>query len=505
MWQRYTLDDVRIICHYLGVVVLFGGVAMCAPLVIAVVFQEWDAAERYLFAAGVSFTLGALMRMLHVMPGQMSRQQAIAVTGFAWIVLALVGAIPLFMSPHYATFSDALFDTVSAFTTTDVSIVVDMDHLSHADNMWRFVMNFCGGLGLIVVGLSLGIFGRMANSNLYSSEGRSEHVLPNVVQTARFIFKFTLSFIVIVGALLGAVLIVHGMEPPRALLHGTWLAMSGFMTAGATPMSTSVAYYHSIALETILMVVMIFGSINFALQSEIWAGRSTSFFRDTEVRTGVIWWFSLLVVFAIAMSQSPLMHGLPTIMRTGMFHLVSAATTTGFVTLQSGAVKAVFPPSAVLVLILLMSVGGSAGSTSGGIKIQRLAIIAKSAFETVKNTASAGSARIVTNYYHVARRRLDASEVREAMTVFIMFITMYAVGTLAGIACGYEAADALAESVAMASNSGITAGISSANMVPFLKFVYILEMWMGRLEYATLIALSVKMFVSLKPRPRKGR
>ena len=155
MWQRYTFGDARTIGHYLGVILLLGAAAMCAPLVIAIVFQEWDAAVRYSKAIGITFLLGASLRMLRIVPGHMTRQQAIAVTGFAWIVLALVGAIPLSMSDHYSTFSDALFDTVSAFTTTDGTIISDLNHLSRADNTWRFVMSFSGGLGLIVVSLVL--------------------------------------------------------------------------------------------------------------------------------------------------------------------------------------------------------------------------------------------------------------------------------------------------------------------------------------------------------------
>lgn len=501
MWQRYTFDDVRTIAHYLGSILLLGALAMLAPIITSIAFHEWDAAYRYVFAAGVSSTIGGIMRMMRIVPGhRMSRQQAIAVTGFAWIALALVGAIPLFMSPHYATFSDALFDTVSAFTTTDASVITDLDHLSHADNMWRFVMNFAGGLGLVVVALSLGIFGGVVNSSLYSSEGRAERVLPNVVQTARFIFRFTINFTILGGLILGIVLIVHGMQPDRAFLHGTWLAMSGFMTAGSTPMSTSITYYHSITVEVVLMVFMIFGSINFALQGEIWSGRPLSFYRDTEVRTGAVWWLIMLVIFIFALHSASLVYNLPTLMRTGLFHFVSAATTSGFVMLGTNQTNVVFSSGAILVLTLVMAIGGSSGSTAGGIKVQRLAVILKSALETVKTTSSSESVRIVTSYFHIARCRLDAPEIREAMTVTILFTAMYIIGALVGIAYGYDATQALSESVAMASNSGITAGITSAGMYPLLKAVYIIEMWMGRLEFVALISLAVRIFVSVKPR-----
>lgn len=507
MWQRYNLNDVRTIAHYLGVILLIGAVAMLAPLVIAVAFAEWNAAARYLFGVGVSFTVGGALRMLRVVPGNMTRQQAMAVTGFAWIVLSIVGALPLFLSPHYATYVDALFDTVSAFTTTDVTIISDLDHLSHADNTWRFVMNFAGGLGLVVVALSLGLMGRVTDSSLYSSEGRSEHVLPNVVQTTRFIFRLAVTFIAISGVILGVVLLVHGMEPVRAFLHGFWLSMAGFMTAGATPMSTSVAYYHSFTVEVVLMVIMICGGVNFALQSEICSGRHLSFLRDTEVRGGFIWWLVMLIAFiaSICSAEYGAMYvdRLPILMRTGLFQFVSAATTTGFTTLGSSQMNAMLPSGSLLVLTLVMSVGGCAGSTSGGIKLQRLAIVSKAAYETLKNTASADSVSIVTSYYHIGRRRLNSPEVREAMTVFIMFVTTYIIGGLAGVACGFDALPAISESVAMASNCGISAGIASASIPLFLKVTYICEMWMGRLEFVALIALSVKIFVSLRHIPRK--
>ncbi len=514
MWQRYTFADMRIIGHYLGVILLLGAAAMCAPLAIAVLFHEWDAAVRYVFSIGVTFLLGASLRMLRVVPGHMTRQQAIAVTGFAWIVLALVGAIPLFLSEHYATFSDALFDTVSAFTTTDVTIISNLNHISHADNTWRFVMNFSGGLGLIVVALSLGIFGGMAGSTLYSSEGRSEHVLPNVVQTARFIFRFTLVLVLVMGAILGLVLVLQGMEPSHAFLHGVWLAMSSFMTAGLTPMTTSITYYHSVGLEAILCILMIFGSINFAVQSEIWAGRRVSFYRDTEVRGAAMWWLIMLLVFMVVLCNTSSSAtgtagglGLPTLMRTGMFTFVSTATTTGFSTWPDMQMSGLTPPGSVLVLTLLMAVGGSAGSTAGGIKIQRLGIIAKSAYETLRVTASAESARIVTSYYHIGRRRLEAPEIREAMTVTILYVAVYLIGSLVCIVFtnNTDGLTAISESVAMASNSGISSGLCYAGMPAVLKYTYIAEMWMGRLEYVALISLAVKIFVSVKPRPKKRR
>ncbi len=141
MWQRFTLYDVRVIGHYLGTLILFFAITMAVPLVTALACQEWGPVARYLFTAGIAVTIGAALRFLRIEPGRLNRQQALAVTGFAWIALAFVASIPLSLSGHYATYLDALFDGVSGLTTTGATVVVGLDHLSNADNMFRFMMH----------------------------------------------------------------------------------------------------------------------------------------------------------------------------------------------------------------------------------------------------------------------------------------------------------------------------------------------------------------------------
>lgn len=507
MWQRYTLYDFRVIAHYLGVLLVYTGASMLIPFIVALLFREWEPASRYFVAVGAALTIGSSMRMLRIEPGRLSRQQAIAVTGFAWVVVAAVAAVPLAFSAHYNTYFDALFDSVSAFTGTGAAIILDPDHLSNADNMWRFISAYAGGVGLVVVAMSFGLFGRVSDTNLYESEAHNDHIVPNVVQTARFILGFSLSVIAIATVVLAIVFLLHGMNGSRSVLHAFWLAISGYMTVGIAPMSTSIGYYHSVWVEGILVTLMLMGSVSFAIQSEVLRGRLKAFFHDIEIRTDVLWITLLIVVFTCSMAASAVMRTLPDLARTGFFNLISAATTTGFTTLNSNQLTSVLPSGALLIIALAMAVGGSSGSTSGGIKLKRVAVFAMSAFETLKGVASPESARIVTTYYHIGCHRLQSDEVKSAMTVSIMFILTYIIGALAGIAFGYDAVSAITESVAMASNGGISTGITTESMPLLLKFIYILEMWAGRLEFVTLLAVGIKIFVSLKPRNwsfRKG-
>lgn len=497
MWQRYTLYDFRVIAHYLGDLLLLLAAALVVPLATAVAFHEWQPAVHYLYAIGIALISGTALCYTCISPGQLNRQQALAVTGFAWIALALVGAIPLYLSGHYGWYLDALFDAVSGFTSTGAAVISDLDHLSYADNMWRFVMHFVGGLGLVVILLSLGMGGH-GGSSMYSSEGRSEHVLPSIVQTTRLILRISVLMVVGFGLLLGLFCLAAGMEPVRAFLHGLWVAVSGFMTAGFTPAASNIYGYHSLPMEMALMVLMLLGGINFGLYAALWKGRSHDLFSDSELHAIGIWLVVLVVFMAITLGLSSHFSDTAGIMRRGVFMAISAASTSGLMNVAGNQLTTVFPSGAFLLLALAMSVGLASGSTAGGIKVSRLAIIVRSVMATLKRAASADSALVVSRYYHVGKRVVSDAMAKDALTIFALFIAVYAIGTLAGIASGYEATQAIFDAVAMASNGGLTSGIVSAGMPGYLEGIYILMMWAGRLELVTAFALVLKILVSVK-------
>lgn len=504
MWQRFSLYDLRVIGHYLGTLTQLFAALMAVPFVTALVFQEWEPAERYLLGIGIALVIGTLLQFLRIEPGRLGRRQALAVTGFAWIVLAFFASVPLFLSGHYATYMDALFDGVSGLTTTGATVALDIDHFSNADNMFRFMMHLVGGLGLIVVALSLGIFGKRSGSSLYTAEGRSEHVVPNVVQTTQLILRITLVIIFIAAVVLTALCISIGMEPVRAVLQSIWLAISAFNTGGFAPMAESVSYYNSIPIEVFLMLLMILGSISFVVHAEVWKGRLQSFFGDIEIRTMLIWLLVMTVVVAASLSASALFSDLPAMIRRGLFMVVSAFSTTGFQNVTTNQLTTVFSSGAFLALALIAAVGGSAGSTAGGVKLHRVGIIFKSIVSTVKEAVSPSSARVVVSYNHLGRRVLSSDAVKEAMTVFVLFVITYSVGALVGIAHGYEASQAIMESVSMTSNGGIITGIVTPGMSPSLEAFYIFQMWAGRLEFVTLLAVLAEIIASLAPRKRRG-
>lgn len=502
MWQRFTFYDLRVIGHYLGVLITWSAALMAIPLVVGLIFQEWDAVSRYLFSIGIAFVAGATLRFCRVQPGRLNRQQALAIVGLAWIVLGVFCSIPLYLSGHFVSFLDALFDGVSGITTTGASLIIDLDHLSYADNTFRFMMHLLGGLGLIVVALSLGVFGKGSGSQLYTSEARSEHVVPNVIQTTQFIAKVTAIVILVATVLLTGLLLLQGFEPARAVLQALWVSISGFVTGGFAPMQQSILYYHSFVLEIITLILMILGSISFVVFYEVWKGNTGPFFRDIETRTMFIWVAVMLGVFVASLSGSPLFADIPALLRRGVYMVISAFTTTGFSVITPNQLMVVLTSGAFLTIALLMAVGGAAGSTSGGIKLYRVGIIAKSILQTIKQAVSPNSARVVESYFHVGKRILTPTAVKTAMTIFILYVVTYVVGALVGIAHGYDGTQSIFESIAMTSNGGLITGLATPGMPPTLELFYILQMWVGRLEFITLLALVAQVVSSVLPRPR---
>ena len=498
MWQRLSLYDLRVIGHYLGVLILFTTFGLVLPLLTALVFGEWRAAERYLFTAGILLISGSLLRFLRIQPGRLTRQQAFAITGLAWLVLAFFAALPLYWSGHYANYLDALFEAVSGLTTTGASVVMDLDHLSYADNMWRFMMHLMGGLGLVVVGITFGLFGK-SGASLFTSEARSEYVIPNVVQTAQFIGRITLVFIAIATALVCSLCLSIGMEPARAFLQSLWVSISAFMTAGFVPMSQNIMYYHSLSIEFALVLVMLMGCINFTLHAEIIKGRVRSFFEDMEIRATALWIGVIVIAFMASLAGSRLFSDLPAMVRRGLFMIFAAFTTTGFQNITTTQLNDFLSSGAFLVLAILMAVGACSGSTAGGIKVQRFGILVKGIVATLKETLAPDSARVVASYQHIGRRMVTPELVREATTVLLLYGATYVIGALAGIAGGYEASQAIFESIAMASNGGITSGIVVPGMAWPLELFYLFEMWAGRLEFVTLIAVLIQIVVSATP------
>jgi trk system potassium uptake protein TrkH len=508
MWPRFQRHDLGVVAHYLGTIILLLGVIMLIPLGVSLLMREWDITGNYLVGAGCAVTVGGLMRLGSISHATLERRQAIAITSFVWIAGALVAAIPLWLSGHYGSYLDAVFEGVSGLTSTGFTLCQDIDHLSTADNMWRFTLQFLGGQGVIVVALSLGIFTQVGSS-FYSAEGRNEYVLPNIKKTAQFIWQFS-SIVVFCGTLvLTTVSLALGIEPVRSIFHGLWVTIGAYDTGGFAPQSLSLMYYHSWPLELIAMVLMLMGAVNFALYARIWKGgfRSTlrEFTQDIEIRTLALWTVFTLGTFVAAVCAGQFLTDYSGLVRRGVFTIVSATTNTGYQVLSTNQITTLLTSGAFFMLVVAMAIGGSSGSTAGGIKALRIGIIAKGVLARIKDVLAPKSARNTTSYQHLGRHIISSEVTGAAMTIAILYVVTYIIGAVAGIAAGYDAIPATFESVAATSNAGLSAGIATPDAPVFMKLVYIVQMWVGRLEFLAFLAVLFSLVASLRPRKRGRR
>ena len=500
MWARYSLKDFRIIAHYLGIVVCFTSFIFLIPVVVAIVFQEYEPISRYLGCAGLTFLLGTCLLLVNVSPPKINRHQALAVTGFSWIIVPVLVAIPLYFSGHYYNFLNALFDGISSITTTNASTVADLDHLSYADNVLRYIVQVYGGLGLVLVVLAFGFMKHSeAGSSLYSSEARAGLVVSNVYSTSKIILRMVFIGILIGTIFLGLNFLLLGMTPQRSVLHALCLSCSALVSGGFAPMSQNVTYYHSINLEMMLIILMVISSISFVLLAKMLKGRFAIFSGDLEIKGLVVWVLIMTVIFAFNMCASGSETGIDVHIRRGVFMLFSAFTTTGFQNITNEQIVTYFTSGGLMILVILMAVGGCANSTSGGFKFYRLGIIYKALVQSIKEIISPSSSKVKTSFRHVTRQEVTVEAIKQVFVVFMFYLITYIIGFLVGIAYGYDAINCIFDSVAITSNGGIVTLVSPTIPVG-LEITYMIQMLLGRLEFMTLIALLAKLIVSLNPK-----
>lgn len=502
MIRRLHLSDWRVIGHYLGMLLLMVAMAMTIPFIAGIVMQEYAVSVNFLVSIGITGTVGGLLLLCKVERGKLDWLQSLMITGLCWVVLSVFGALPLWMSGHFSSYLDAFFETVSAFTTTGMSLAVDLDHMAQSLTLWRCIMHLMGGVGVVVIALALGLFGTgAAAASLYRAEARTDQVMPEIKQTSRFILSLT-AVIVVVGTLACAVpLLLVGESPGSALLNGFFVTASAFSTGGMTDHAAGLMYYHSWPLELIALGLAAFGCINFVLYGDLWRGRIRHFFKDIEVHTLAIWVTALVILMALALAGS-YFTTMGEAVRRGLFEVLSGAFNLGFSTVYSGQVLYAMGSGALFVLILSMTICGSACSASGGIKAFRVGIIARSITQSIREALAPDRARPRTFYYKQGKHLVHSELVSSAMVIMLLYITTYAIGAIVGIAYGYDALPAIFDSVSATSNTGLSLGVASVGMPRGLEIVYILEMWLGRLEFLAIFAMIVEFFAFAVPQRR---
>jgi trk system potassium uptake protein TrkH len=314
-------------------------------------------------------------------------------------------------------------------------------------------------------------------------------VLPNIIETARFIWLVSLVYFALGTLALGVVGFLEGMPLARSFFHGACIFMAAFDTGGFTPQSQNILYYHSFWYELVTIILMVLGAINFKLHYALWTGNRKEIIRNLETVTLFITIVAAFSLIAIDLAKMGVYPGVMVFFRKGFYQLISGHTGTGYQTIYAGQFIREWGNLALVALIGAMAIGGSSCSTTGGIKVLRIGVIAKAFIQDVRRIMLPDSGVSVQKFHHINDMILDERHVRSAALIFLAYLALYLAGAVVGMLLGYPFLNSLFESVSAGANVGLSCGITRASMPAILKTTYILQMWVGRLEFMSVFVL----------------
>jgi len=434
--------------------------------------ERGDAAGFLLPAAGLLFLGAALWLAFRREPGEtLTVQDGGVIVLLSWVTICLSCAWP-FMTVQKLTFTQGLFESVSGWTTTGLS-VVDVTAADHVILLWRSIMQLAGGAGLAIIMLAA-IMGPIGPA-ISIAEGRSEQLVPHVRGSAKLVLLLYGGY-----AILGvAAYVLAGMDWFDAVNH----AFAAISTGGFSTRSASIGYWDSAVVEAVSIVLMCLGNLNFYTAYLLLHGRFRAVGRNGEIRLmAVLMPLGILVLFFLVCRG--LYPTLGKTVRVAVFETVTALTTTGFSTVGYERWNAV----GWYVLILLMLIGGGAGSTAGGLKQYRVFVLFQSVLWEIRQSLLPRSA-VVQNYIWQGEKKdfITEQRVRQIGTFAFLYLATFLIGAGIIAANGYGLAEALFEFASALGTVGLSVGVTGAQTPPAVLWVQIIGMFLGRLEFFVVI------------------
>jgi trk system potassium uptake protein TrkH len=396
----------RFIFRFMGLILIFIGIAMMLCSIVSVIYAE-DDFKALVFAGFVTIVFGFAAWFFNRNDlGQMLKHEGFMVVTLVWVLISVFGALPFVMSGYIPSFTDAFFETMSGFTTTGASILVDIEALPHGLLFWRSTTHLLGGMGVIVLAIAVLPYFGFGGMQLYNAEASgisSEKLHPRITQSARVFWGIYLGLVA-----LETIFLLFGQMPLfEALCHSFGTIASG----GFSPKNNSIAGY-SAYIQYVIIVAMLCGGTNFALWYYMLNRKWDKVKVNNELRVylGVVIMASLLItLFLIFKNHLPTEKAF----RDALFQVTSIVTSTGFIT----ADYMQWHPFTIYLLFVLMFSGASVGSTSGGIKIMRHNILFRNSILEFK--------RMLHPQAVIPLRIGDKVITSEIVTTVLAFVILY--------------------------------------------------------------------------------
>ena len=473
------LDHLSMIVHDVGRICRFLGVVSLVPFVVLVIFREWDMLLPMASAPLVFLVLGYLLTRVPVRDFEPPVSITLVAVAVAWFLIAVIGALP-FVFGLGMSYTDSLFEAMSGWTSTGFTMIQSLDQVPMTLLFWRTFMQWIGGIGIIAFGISMRRKTQVTLFQIFRSEGKPEDLMPNLMSTGWKMWKIY----IFLTCLFTGLVMLAGIPLWDALN----LVMVAIATGGFTLHSAGLAYYNNPLLEVLLLPVMFAGAIPFKLYFLMYRGKIDAMFRDKTIR--------LLLLVALAGSvivslELYLFNGLGplTALREGVFVSVAGLCTCG---LQNADIH-VWAAIPLAVISLLVFIGGAMGSMAGGIKINRMAL----AYEGVKwwFRRFFVSSRVIVAFRYEGRmlsREMSEMEISKNMLVIALYVFTVFIATILCLhlyITTFRLDEVLFECISALSNCGITVGFITATSPVAIKWIFIVLMWLGRLEIVPVIIM----------------
>ena len=470
----------KTIFNIIGRVLLLEAALMLLPLGVSAIYSD-GCTDDLLIGAAAAAALGAAMFLPTRKAGKpLSVRDSLAVAALTWLFASLAGCLPFITSGEIPYFPDAFFETVSGFTTTGASILTDVEHMSRGLLFWRSFTHWLGGMGILVLVTAIAAGRGDGSTNILKAEmpGHSlDKFTPKAKNNAKLLYG-----IYIVLTLLETVLLIAGGMP---VFDGVVHALGTAGTGGFGVKNDSLVSY-SPYLQNVCTIFMLLFGVNFSLYYLILLGNIRTALRNEELR-----WFLGIIAFAvltIAFDIRNLYGGVGHALRYSFFQVTSIISTTGFVTADFN----LWPENSKFLLVLLMFVGGCAGSTAGGLKLSRVMLLFKSCTIEVKKMLRP---RCVENV-RLDGKPVDGQTVYNALTYFTFYIIILLIAGLIVSLDGLDFTTNFTAALSCLSNVGPGLSLvgptgSFAIFSPLSKIVLMICMLLGRLEIFPLLLLFV--------------
>jgi trk system potassium uptake protein TrkH len=354
------------LAYVVGMFLVILGGSMLVPLAVALI--TGDSGLRAVgFSSLITSGAGAFLFLLGKRhPGELSLREGLLVVVAVWIAVSLFGSLPFYFSPHFPSFTDAFFESMSGFTTTGATVLGKVEVLPDSIQFWRCFSHWIGGMGIVLLGVAILPLLGIGGMHLYRAEfsgARSEKLTPRIAETAAALWKIYF----VMSLLHYAALRFAGMGSFEAVLH----SFSTLGTGGFSSRTASLGGFNSPLIEYVTIFFMLLAGINFTVQYRLWIERRPgSFFGDIEVRAYLLIAALATVIVTVSLvGQNGYPAGLG--FRASLFQVSSVMTTTGYVTDDFER----WQPVGQLILLALMFVGGCTGSTAGGLKVARMVLL----------------------------------------------------------------------------------------------------------------------------------